>query len=44
MLDPSIMIKDGFNETHYNEFLVNKTNVSMMKDFGDISCIEKNNG
>jgi hypothetical protein len=42
--EPSLMIKDGFNETNYNEFLVNKTNMSVIKDaFGDISCIEKNN-
>ena len=44
MVDPSLIIKDGFNETNYNEFLVNKTNMSVIRDaFGDISCIEKNN-
>jgi len=42
--EPSLIIKDGFNETNYNEFLINKTNLSVIKDaFGDISCIEKNN-
>lgn len=41
MVEP---IRDGFNETNYNEFLVNRTNISVIRDcFGDISCIEKNN-
>ena len=44
LMEPSLIIKDGFNETNYNDFLINKTNISVIRDaFGDISCIEKNN-